>query len=511
MIRGWLLSFAVILMMGAVSLGAMAISPEEQLSDPKLEQRARDLSSQLRCLVCQNQSIEDSDADLAKDLRREVRRQLLDGKSDALILDNLQETYGSYILLRPPVTPSTYLLWAAPFIFLLLALLLFWQFRASRVHHVPDAQATAPTQTDITQTPPLSGRIILSLVVIITASSLALYSQLGRPELGSLPTKERAAERAEIAQQQTADSQARQQLFAQAMTAAEKKPDSVDAQLSLAFAASQIDNFDVEIAALRRALRLTDEAPAIKAMLAEAFSRDSDGQITLPARALIDEVLAVAPNEPRALFMAGLAAYQDEAFDIAISFWRRLQQTAAEGSLWQDVASRNIGFASDQAGIALDQETLTAITSASQEEQADMIAAMVDGLEARLKDSPDDRRGWQQLVQARRVQQDEDGLYRALQGAASQFETDRDAQLDLLEFLLARQLVETDVAVAEEGLARLSKIDEMALEYLFFAGYFAAQTDQKARALALWQRLYEQLPDGDGFKNELGAKIEALR
>ena len=77
--------------------GALAISPEEQLSDPILEERARSLSSQLRCLVCQNQSIEDSDAELARDLRKEVRVKLQRGFNDDVILKSLQNTYGDYI------------------------------------------------------------------------------------------------------------------------------------------------------------------------------------------------------------------------------------------------------------------------------------------------------------------------------------------------------------------------------------------------------------------------------
>ena len=99
---------------------AFAITAEEQLTDPALEARARDLSKQLRCLVCQNQSIDDSDADLAKDLRAEVRKQLLGGADDKTILSNLQEKYGDYVLLNPPVSLATIGLWATPILALLL-------------------------------------------------------------------------------------------------------------------------------------------------------------------------------------------------------------------------------------------------------------------------------------------------------------------------------------------------------------------------------------------------------
>ena len=101
---------------------ATAITAEEMLSDPFLENRARNLSQKLRCLVCQNQSIDDSDADLAKDLRREVRAQLVQGKTDEAILSDLRAKYGDFVLLAPPIAKNTMALWLAPIGFLLLGI-----------------------------------------------------------------------------------------------------------------------------------------------------------------------------------------------------------------------------------------------------------------------------------------------------------------------------------------------------------------------------------------------------
>jgi cytochrome c-type biogenesis protein CcmH len=84
------------------------------LQDPALEARARRLSAELRCVVCQNQSIDDSNAPLAKDLRQLVRAQLATGKSDAQVLAHVVERYGTFVLLRPPIMASTLLLWLAP-------------------------------------------------------------------------------------------------------------------------------------------------------------------------------------------------------------------------------------------------------------------------------------------------------------------------------------------------------------------------------------------------------------
>ncbi len=96
-------------------------SPDEIMEDPELERRARALSKELRCLVCQNQSIDDSDADLARDLRRIVRERLLAGDSDEEIIDYVTERYGDFALLRPPMKLSTVLLWYGPIGLLVIA------------------------------------------------------------------------------------------------------------------------------------------------------------------------------------------------------------------------------------------------------------------------------------------------------------------------------------------------------------------------------------------------------
>lgn len=100
---------------------ALALSPEEQLTDPALEHRARAISAELRCLVCQNQSIDDSDAPLAKDLRTLVREQLLSGKSDQEVMDFVVARYGDFVLLKPRLSRETILLWGTPFAVLLIA------------------------------------------------------------------------------------------------------------------------------------------------------------------------------------------------------------------------------------------------------------------------------------------------------------------------------------------------------------------------------------------------------
>ncbi|MCW9033524.1 MAG: cytochrome c-type biogenesis protein CcmH [Alphaproteobacteria bacterium] len=102
------------------STPAFAVNPDEVLSDPVLEVRARSISQNLRCLVCQNQSIDDSDADLAKDLRVLVRERLVVGDSDDEVINFVVDRYGDFVLLKPPFKGVTYALWFGPiFIFLI--------------------------------------------------------------------------------------------------------------------------------------------------------------------------------------------------------------------------------------------------------------------------------------------------------------------------------------------------------------------------------------------------------
>jgi cytochrome c-type biogenesis protein CcmH len=101
-------------------LPAPAVEPREMLQDPILEARARDISKHLRCLVCQNQSIDDSDADLAHDLRVLVRERLKQGDSNQQVIDYITARYGDFVLLKPPFEPATWLLWFGPAAILLL-------------------------------------------------------------------------------------------------------------------------------------------------------------------------------------------------------------------------------------------------------------------------------------------------------------------------------------------------------------------------------------------------------
>jgi len=121
---------------------AMAVEPGEILSDPKLEARAREISVNLRCLVCQNQSIDDSDAELAKDLRVLVRERLTKGDTNEQVLNYIVDRYGEFVLLKPRMGKHTFILWFGPVFLLLLAGGYF--FMSQRSRPARERMASAP-------------------------------------------------------------------------------------------------------------------------------------------------------------------------------------------------------------------------------------------------------------------------------------------------------------------------------------------------------------------------------
>ena len=128
---------------------AFAVTPQEKLADPALEARAEAIGENLRCLVCQNESIEESNADLAHDIRVLLRQRLVAGDTDAQAIQDIVNRYGQFVLLRPPVEPATYVLWYGPGILLAVVALgtVIWLRRRAR----PDGAAITHPLTEAEQ------------------------------------------------------------------------------------------------------------------------------------------------------------------------------------------------------------------------------------------------------------------------------------------------------------------------------------------------------------------------
>jgi cytochrome c-type biogenesis protein CcmH len=157
---------------------ALAVEPSEMLKDPALESRARTLSRELRCVVCQNQSIDDSAAEVAHDMRIAVRERLTAGDSDKAVMDYMVARYGDYVLLEPPFKPRTLLLWlGAPLVLLVAAAALLFAARRR-----PAVQAPAPLSE--------SERIKLDSLLGARHSSGALPQDHDAPSEWRAPSKE---------------------------------------------------------------------------------------------------------------------------------------------------------------------------------------------------------------------------------------------------------------------------------------------------------------------------------
>ncbi|MDP4004177.1 cytochrome c-type biogenesis protein [Methylobacterium sp. NEAU K] len=141
------MTFAVLATL-ALAAPAHAVQPDEVLKDPVLEHRAREISAELRCLVCQNQSIDDSDAPLAKDLRLIVRERLVKGDGDRAVLDYVVDRYGEFVLLRPVFALHTLLLWLTPVLAVLLGGFGIWRL-ARRRSAAPARALTAAEEAEV--------------------------------------------------------------------------------------------------------------------------------------------------------------------------------------------------------------------------------------------------------------------------------------------------------------------------------------------------------------------------
>ena len=132
-----------LMLLSAAGSALSAKEAQPSAADPVLEERVMKLSRELRCLVCQNETLADSRADLAEDLRTQIREQMKAGKSDKEIINYLTTRYGKFILYNPPVDPTTYLLWFGPFVLLLGGLLLLFRYVKQRSTLIADSPLSA--------------------------------------------------------------------------------------------------------------------------------------------------------------------------------------------------------------------------------------------------------------------------------------------------------------------------------------------------------------------------------
>ena len=194
--------------------------------------------------------------------------------------------------------------------------------------------------------------LAVGLAITLPFGAALIYADLGRPDLADNPLSKRAAEISSRSDTINAKKENLAQNLARAQAATVAAPDHIKSWLNLAEAAAAVNDSATEIRALRMAQSLTSDDPGVLSLLAEALSRAAEGQITVPARDLIDTVLATDPNEPRALFLWGLAAFQDGDYQAAITRWQTLLSISNEGAPWLPIVRENIKQAAEAGGIA---------------------------------------------------------------------------------------------------------------------------------------------------------------
>lgn len=365
-------------------------------------------------------------------------------------------------------------------------------------------------------------RTILFSLLIPTLSTL-IYLGIGSPQNPDQPIDSRnveiAAAKAGAKKNQNEAATALQE----AITATEKTPKDIETWLVLAQAAGAVNDSETEIRALRTAIEITDGDISILAMLAEALSRAADGQITVPARALIKTILKANPDEPRALFLSGLAAFQDGDNAIAIERWRVLLAISRPNAPWIALVRENIKSAAEAGDIILNsQDTITIAASdpnaealadaatMTEGERNEMIVSMVQRLKERLADEPDDTDGWLRLSRAFDVLGQVEEAIEALANAAKSAPNSLNIQLGLLEQILSTGATTANIERAKAALTAAEKIAPQNPQTLFFKGHLARLSGDTKAARSAWQSLLDIMePESDAAK-ALAAEIRKI-
>lgn len=373
------------------------------------------------------------------------------------------------------------------------------------------AQASASSPKDQTLT-----RLAVGLAIILPLGAALIYAALGRPDLRDNPLVDRAAEIASRSETITATKENLAQNLARAQAATVATPDDIESWLKLAEAAASVNDSATEIRALRMARQLTNDDPSVLSLLAEALSRAADGQVTVPARDLIDTVLATDPDEPRALFLSGLAAFQDGDYQAAVTRWQRLLSISTADAPWLPIVRANIAQAAEAGGIALppangpDADSIAAAADMTAKDRQAMILSMVESLRDRLDETPDDTEGWLRLARAYDVLGDRAAAFTALARATESAPDDAPLAYQFLERTIGIELSATQLSMAQTVIARLAENDTNGPQYLFFKGHIAKLSGDPDTARSVWTDLLGTMPAESEMAAALAAEIAKL-
>ncbi len=537
-----------------VTRDAFAITAEEILSDPILEKRARNISAKLRCLVCQNQSIDDSDAELAVDLRRQVRDYLKDGMTNNQIFQAIAEKYGEFVLLSPRFQPATYFLWVAPIVILVIGIILIANlfslsknnlFKISsraevfeelqREKHKQNQTEKKIKHAQSNAIPPLM-RIALPVLILIL--SVGIYASLGRPDLIDHISKDSGNIRVTAEDELLKKQQIALSAFKEAKRRVEKNPDSLSAQFMLAATASQVGSTGDEINALKKALLLSDGDSRIKSQLAETLIRQADGQVTKIASNLISEVLKSDPKDVRALYLHGLELFQRGDLQEAISYWKSTALLILPNSLLADKIRADVKQAAKLAKIKMPnlsfskiattgvqkpedknalinanneifEEKLSQFAKLSQSERNQFIEQMIRRLLENLRQQPDNFNGWLQLAQIYLSTSNSDLAEDAIISASNAVSSD-EQRISLIEFALLSHPSSSSTDLAGTQLSMLPIELEKSYSVKFLKGEYARQIGDNKEAVRHWSDILNRIPAETNQARTLQKYINSL-
>ena len=359
-------------------------------------------------------------------------------------------------------------------------------------------------------------RLTVGLAMILPVAAALIYADLGRPDLADNPLIGRTAEIASRSETMTATKENLAQKLTRAQAATVAKPDHIESWLKLAEAAAAVNDSVTEIRALRMAQQLSSDDPSVLALLAEALSRAADGQVTVPARKLIAAAMASDPSEPRALFLWGLAAFQDGDYSAAITRWQSLLSISTTDAPWLPIVRENIKQAAEAGDILLspaigpDEDSIAAAAEMSATDRKTMILSMVERLRDRLNTTPDDTEGWLRLARAYDVLGNLDAAFAALARATDSAPNDMPLAYQFLERTIGMEMSAAQISTAQTVLARLATTGANGPQYLFFKGHMARVIGDIDTARSVWTELLSSMPAESEMAAALAAEIAKL-
>ena len=311
--------------------------------------------------------------------------------------------------------------------------------------------------------------------------------------------------------------------FEKLVLASEQNPKNLDVLLELARTASQLNKTDIEISSLKKILSIKNSTK-LKSLLAQAYIRKADGQVTSKAQKLINEALTEDPLDPGANFLNGLAQSQIGNEMLAFDIWTELYKRTGENDTWKKDLENNIRSAAKNLGIS--QKTLEnklkdnvlanngltkEILNLNEKDQNLRINQMVEQLADRLKDDKNDFEGWVRLYQSYKVLGSNEKALKALRDAAKL----NPKNINLKQMLLRELLPTNKKPVFSKETNKLVDdilvLDPNNVDGLFFSGFAAYNKGEKKKAITYWDLLLKQLPKDSLMSKEINKRIRLLQ